>query len=187
MRTEISRTMVQMRVPCLKASMSKWRFSASKKVRTLREARLQAGSSRNMYSEQLWTVRPLATKEEVRGSVRSKTWRLPMGEKEATRSKLPADSSVAMAKEVAAASCWSFLPGSSATYLAKERRLPESIRRPWRGSAGPRVSVRAPLDRVGSTPRRKAPPSFRSITADWTPKPRRRVWTSWRRERDVEG
>ena len=40
---------------------------------TLSDARLHAVSSRNMYSEQLWTVRPLAMNELVTGSVRSKT------------------------------------------------------------------------------------------------------------------
>ena len=35
------------------------------------DARLHAVSSRNMYSEQLWTTMPLATKWCVAGSVRS--------------------------------------------------------------------------------------------------------------------
>src|SRR4051794_5818983 len=89
MRTETSRTIVQMRVACLKASTSKVRVSASKKVRTFNDARLQAVSSRNMYSEQLWTVMPLAMKEWVAGSVRSKTGRRPRGVNDDTRSKLP--------------------------------------------------------------------------------------------------
>src|SRR2546426_8951005 len=71
--TEISRTMVQRRMACWKASTSKVRVSGSKKVRTLSEARLQAVSSRKMYSGQLWTVMPLAVKEPVAGSVRAKT------------------------------------------------------------------------------------------------------------------
>src|SRR5882672_6241196 len=88
MRTEISRTMVQMRTECLKASISKARVSGSKKVITLSEARLQAVSSRNMYSEQLWTVMPLAMKEWVTGSVRSKTCCAPREVREAKESQL---------------------------------------------------------------------------------------------------
>ncbi len=39
--------------------------------RRFRDDRLHAESSRNMYSEQLWTTKPEATKCEVSGSVRS--------------------------------------------------------------------------------------------------------------------
>ena len=45
-----------------------------------------------MYSEQLCTVMPLAMKLWVLGSVRSKTWRLPIGLREAKGSQFPEDS-----------------------------------------------------------------------------------------------
>ena len=47
-------------------------------------ARLQAESSTNMYSEQLWTTMPLATNVVESGSVRSKTSSSPQGVREAT-------------------------------------------------------------------------------------------------------
>ena len=54
--TEISSTMVHSRTACSKASMSK-RLSPSRKVIRLRDARLHAVSSRNMYSEQGFEAR----------------------------------------------------------------------------------------------------------------------------------
>src|SRR5712671_7150543 len=168
MSTETSRTIVQMRTACLKASISKARVSASKKVITLSEARLQAVSSRNMYSEQLWTVMPLAMKEWVTGSVRSKTCWVPREEMEATASKLGAwglstEDCDWICSATAWARSWSVALGRSAMCLAKERRLPGSSRRPWRETALP-----------GSSPR-----VFEARMEDgrwkmehWTPKPR---------------
>src|ERR1044071_7212008 len=116
MSTEISNTIVQRRMQCLYASMSNLRDSASKKVSTFNDARLQAVSSRNMYSEQLCTVRPLAMKEPVIGSVRSKTCCLPSGVTEWKWSQFPKAARLQSCGfdrecEMAVASCSSFLPG----------------------------------------------------------------------------
>src|SRR4051812_13548665 len=93
----------------------------------------------------------------VTGSVRSKTWRLPMEVSAAKRSQLPELFSVSIDIETAVASCSSFFPGRSATYLQKERRLPGSIRRPWRlETASPR-GERGP-DEVGIPRRSDKPP-----------------------------
>src|SRR5688572_26621464 len=51
MSTDISSTTVQMRVACSNASTSNFSVSSSKNLRRFMDARLQAVSSRNMYSE----------------------------------------------------------------------------------------------------------------------------------------
>src|SRR4051812_3517433 len=133
-----------------------------------------------MYSEQLCTVSPLATNECVTGSVRSNTCLFPIGVNPANRSQFPsAACGLAFACPINDASCASFLPGSTATYLPKERRLPGSIRKPWRleiaspREVEPRTPARGlgagdPVDdptdssaacRSGSSPLAKAPPS----------------------------
>ena len=71
--TEISSTMVQRRHAVLEAFDVEAAGLGIEEGQHVQRARLQAVSSRNMYSEQLWTVRPLAMKEWCRGSVRSKT------------------------------------------------------------------------------------------------------------------
>src|SRR3954466_4533539 len=121
----MSSTIVQRRVPCLKPSRSKVRVSESKNVSTFSDARLQAVSSRNMYSEQLCTVMPFAMKLWVLGSVRSKTCRLPIGVSVAKRSQLPDDAhglpSVGLVGSIdidtTVLSCSDFFPGRSPTNL----------------------------------------------------------------------
>src|SRR5437764_42693 len=130
--------------------MSNRRESESKNVSTFRLARLQAVSSRNMYSEQLWTVMPAAMNEFVVCSVRSKTGRRPISVRLDTRSKLPASSERAMAKVTAWASCSSLRPGNRPMYLAKDRRLPESIRRPWRLESASREIVESQVPSLTS-------------------------------------